>query len=251
MNDDNALLQCREHGYFRALKCPVCSRDGKILMYPDEVVSFGRILTGILRHFPERYGIRLNRHGYVKIYVLVPAIKGQHRKYSWLTPVHIEAFARTDPRGRYEVEGNEIRATYDHTIPVDLSDLPKDNIPEILFFLTSEEEKDMIKESGILPSDRTYIHLSGTYRKAKVSGLFHSPTPYIIGIKSDEVLSSGHNIYRASNDVFLTDYIPSKAIVDIEQEPVELTEEEKEEISNFNERKKRFEKSEKKENIND
>ncbi len=233
------LRVCPIDGFYRGFECPKCGQEGRNLMYPDEVDAIGRILAGILRHFPENYGIKLSKNGYAKIYSIVPAIKTQRRKFGWLAPIHIEALGKTDERGRYQVnEREEIRATYDHTIPVILDDLPVDDIPDILYYQTTEEEFSLIRETGISPSDKTYIHLSSTFRKTYVTGLFHVDDPLVIGINTDE-LRKKIPVYRASKEVYLTTEIPPEFILSIEQEKIELSQEEREEVENYKERRER------------
>ncbi len=240
MSEEAELRYCSKDGPFRGLRCPVCGEDGKRLMFPDEVWSIGRILAGMLRHFPENYGIRLDSHGYARIYSIVPAIKSQKRRYGWLTPLHIESLGKTDEKGRYQVsDRGEIRATYDHTIPVDLSDLPVDEIPDVVYYQTTPEEYDLIRETGINPSDKTYIHLSSTFRKAYVSGRFHVENPLIIGISTERMRDMEKPVYRASREVFLTLEIPPECIEEIDQEPVTLTEEEIHEIESVRRRRER------------
>ncbi len=232
-------MVCPIDGFYRGMECPKCGQKGRSLMYPDEVEAVGRILAGMLRHFPENYGIRLNEKGYARIYSIVPAIKAQKRRYGWLTETHIEALGKTDERGRYQVnENKEIRATYDHTIPVILDDLPNDDIPELLYYQTTEEEFPIIRETGIFPSDKTYIHLSDSFRKAYVSGLFHVDDPVIIGIRSME-LNENEPVRRASAEVYLTMHIPPEFIDKIDQEEILLTDDEKKEISDYKERRRR------------
>jgi putative RNA 2'-phosphotransferase len=229
--EDQDLRSCREHGPFRGEICPVCGDEGKGLMHPDEIEGVSRILAGMLRHFPENYGVRMDPHGWVKIYTIVPAIRTQRRRYGWITPYHIIALAKTDHRQRYEVnERDEIRATYGHTIPVDLSDLPEENIPEIVYYQTTPEEYEFIMETGISPSDKTYVHLSSTYRKAYVSGLFHVDNPLILDVDTQKYIESGGKIYRASHEVYLCKEISPEFLKKSEVEEVELTEDEQEDI---------------------
>ncbi len=234
------LRECFEHGVFRGEECPQCGERGKRLMNEYEIEGLGRILAGMLRHFPENYGVRLNEHGWVKVYSIVPAIRARRKSFGWLTARHIESMALTDPKERYQVNReHEIRATYGHTIPVELDDLPNDELPDILFYQTTEEELEFIKETGISPSDKTWIHLSKTYRQAYVSGLFHVESPKIVGIDIKKLVASGINVYRATSDVFVSREIPPEFILDLEAEDVELTEYEKSEIQKVKQRREK------------
>lgn len=96
--EEKDLRACREHGPFRGDICPLCGDDGRGLMHPDEIEGVSRVLAGMLRHFPENYGVKMDPQGWVRIYSIVPAIRAQRRRYGWITPFHIEALAVTDQR---------------------------------------------------------------------------------------------------------------------------------------------------------
>lgn len=233
-------MKCQEHGPYRGDKCPECGEIGKRLMNELEIEGLSRILAGMLRHFPENYGIRLNEHGWIKVYTLVPAIRMERKNFMWLTPYHLEAMIKTDSKERYAInEQHEIRATYGHTIPVELDDLPADDIPEKLYYQTTDEEYDFIKETGINPSDKTWIHLSKTYRQAYVSGLFHIDSPAVLEVDTTKLMESGHPVYRATSDIYLTKDIPPEFVSVAPGEDVVLTDEESVEIQEVKQRRER------------
>jgi len=236
----NDLMKCQEHGPYRGEECPVCGVVGKRLMNELEIEGLSRILAGMLRHFPENYGIRLNEHGWIKIYSLVPAIRAEKRNFSWLTPYHLEAMVKTDTKERYAINSlHEIRATYGHTIHVEMDDLPSDDIPGKLYYQTTDEEYDFIKETGITPSDKTWIHLSKTYRQAYVSGLFHIDSPTVLEVDTERLVSSGRPVYRATSDIFVAKEIPPEFVSVSAKEDVELTDEERREVEEVKERRER------------
>lgn len=234
------LRECYDHGVFRGNECPQCGERGKRLMNEYEIEGLGRILAGMLRHFPENYGVRLDDHGWVKIYSIVPAIRARRKSFGWLTVRHIESMALTDPKERYQVSrDHEIRASYGHTIPIEMDDLPTDEVPDVLYYQTTNEELEFIKETGISPSDKSWIHLSRTYRQAYVSGLYHVDEPKILGIDVKGLVSSDKPVYRATDDVFLVREIPTEFIIEAPEEEVELTEEEKVDMERVRERREK------------
>lgn len=234
------LRECFDHGVFRGDECPQCGERGKRLMNEYEIEGLGRILAGMLRHFPENYGVRLNDHGWVKIYSIVPAIRARRKSFGWLTARHIESMALTDPKERYQVSrDHEIRASYGHTIPIEMDDLPTDEIPDVVYYQTTEEELEFIKETGISPSDKSWIHLSRTFRQAYVSGLYHVDEPTILGIDVKKLTESGIPVYRATDDVYLVREIPSEFFVDTPVEDISLTEEEKKDMERVRERREK------------
>ena len=105
------LGECEEHGYYRGESCPVCSEKGKFLMNDRELNSLGRIIAGVLRHFPDKLGVMIDGHGWIDISEFVEAIGISRSGFHWLRNHHIEAIALTDPKGRYQIDGVIVRAT--------------------------------------------------------------------------------------------------------------------------------------------
>jgi putative RNA 2'-phosphotransferase len=104
-----------------------------------------------------------------------------------------------------------VRATYGHSIPLEL-DLPTDDVPAELFFPTTEEEVDIILETGLLPSDRSMVHLSLTYDDAMRAGKVRVDNPIILVIDADAVFDAGFDIGKAGKTVFLAKEIPADCL---------------------------------------
>jgi putative RNA 2'-phosphotransferase len=226
------LGNCDNHGYFRGEVCPICNRKGRFMMSDRELDSLGRIMAGVLRHFPEKLGVVVDGRGWVDISKFVDAVGGSRSGFHWLKVSHVEAIALTDPKGRYQVDGGMIRATYGHTIDVKLDDLPlADN--EAFYYPVTEEEIDLILEGGLTPVDRRQVHLSGSIEKALEAGRVRSEDPLIIRIDGKKAIEDGVLIYRAGFDVYVTDRIDAKYIskVDASQIPASKDQQESEEPS--------------------
>ena len=102
-------------------------------MSDKEANSIGRILALVLRHAPEKFNVEMDINGWVNARELSEAIATQRRHYHWVRAWHFEAISDSDEKGRYQVENGMIRATYAHSIEIDL-DLPTDDIPEGLYY---------------------------------------------------------------------------------------------------------------------
>ena len=213
------LGECVEHGYFRGDVCPVCGQKGKFLMSDRELDSLGRIIAGVLRHFPEKLGVSIDGHGWVDISEFVHAIGSSRSGFHWLRTHHIEAIALTDPKGRYQIDGGMVRATYGHTINLDLSDLPDADLKEY-FYPVTEEEMDVILEHGLNPIDRKHVHLSGSIEKAIEAGRVRTEEPLILRIDGKKALKQGVNIYRAGIDVYITDRIDSELLSKVDAKEI-------------------------------
>jgi putative RNA 2'-phosphotransferase len=205
------LGKCDEHGYYRGETCPVCDKKGKFLMSDRELDSLGRIMAGVLRHFPEKLGVMVDGHGWVDISEFVEAVGVSRSGFQWLKEHHIEAIALTDPKGRYQVDGGMIRATYGHTIDIRLDDLPPAEIDEF-FYPVTEEEIDIILEGGLNPIDRKNVHLSGSIEKAIEAGKVRTEIPLILRIDGKKAREDGVRIFHAGKDVYITERIDAKYI---------------------------------------
>jgi putative RNA 2'-phosphotransferase len=205
------LRECRTHGYFRDHVCPSCSAEGRFLMNDREVEQIGRTMAGVLRHFPERFSLKMNEHGWVDLMDFVTALQIRQNKFRWIRMHHIMAIIETDPKGRYEFKDGSIRATYGHSINVDL-DLSTENIPSILYYPTTKEEVNILLETGLKPSDRKMVHLSGSYEIATEAGKVRVSDPVILKIDAKKAITKGFVIKKAGKSIFLTEAVPHQFI---------------------------------------
>ncbi len=219
------LRECADHGYFRGEACPICGEPGRFLMNEQELEQIGRTMAGALRHFPEKFELQMDEQGFVSLKEFIAALKRQRERYHWLRPHHIIAIIETDPKGRYQVSNDLIRATYGHSLPLNLN-LPTDNIPDTLYYPTTPEESDILLETGLKPSDRKQVHLSKTYNDARTAGKVRTEEPIILAIDAKKAIEDGIVIQRAGRTVFLTLEIPAPYLRKAElPEVVEETEE--------------------------
>ena len=218
LRSDKMMRECEEHGYFRDEYCPVCGEEGKFIMNDYEVEKLGRTMAGILRH--GKFDLRMDDQGFVRIKEIVAVVKEKNPRMHWLRPHHIIALADTDPKGRYQVAGDSVRATYGHTIPLELK-LDTDNIPDELYYPTTPEEADIILETGLMPSDRAMVHLSLTYDDAFRAGSVRVEEPVILAIDCNRCFDEGYDIGKAAKTVFLCKQVPADCLRIIHEEELE------------------------------
>jgi putative RNA 2'-phosphotransferase len=214
---DFMLRQCRSHGHFSGTNCPVCNDEGKFIMSDREANSLGRILALVLRHAPEKFNVDMDINGWVNTRELSEAIGNQRRHYHWLRGWHFEAIANADEKGRYQVENGMIRATYGHSIELDL-DLPTDDIPEALYYPCESGDVETLLEYGITAGDRKNVHLSRSIQNAMEAGHVRIDRPTILEIDTTRAIADGHTIYRAGTTVFLTDEVPGEYLYKIDED---------------------------------
>ena len=198
-----------EHGFFRGEKCQFCGEEGEMIMSPRHVDKFGRIMAGILRHFPDRFDLEMNQQGWGDVGEFVEAIVEKRGGLGYLTIKHVKAIIETDPKGRYQFKDNRIRATYAHSIDLDL-DLPTEDVPEHLYFACSEEDVEDYIENGLFPEDRMMVHLSGTRLNALEAGRHIIGKPVVLMVDVREAEKSGGKIMKAGTTVFVTKEVVGK-----------------------------------------
>lgn len=185
-------------------------------MNENELSWFGRTLTGILRHFPEKFGLDMDAQAWVDMDEIIDNVRQKNPRSRWLRPEHIIGIVKTDDKGRYQVKMNKVRATYGHSLDVAL-DLPTDDIPEALFYPSSPEEAEVLLEVGIRHSDRAMVHLSDTKISAKEAGSHRVTNPVILMVNTEDAIQDGVVIQKAGNHVYVTDFIPPNYISLVEE----------------------------------
>lgn len=203
------LANCRTHGNYRGENCPLCDEAGRFIMKDHEVDRIGRMMALILRHQPDKFNLSMDGRGWIDLEEFVEAIRRARPQYSrWLRKNHIEAVVETDEKGRYQIDGGMIRATYAHSVNVNLDDLPEAQV-DTLYFPVSEEELDLVLEAGLRPSDRNMIHLSATPDKAYSAGRVHIADPILLQVDVKASSDAGNFIFRAGKTVYITEAVES------------------------------------------
>jgi putative RNA 2'-phosphotransferase len=214
---DLVLKECASHGYFRDEYCPVCGDKAKFLLSDQELDVLGRTMAGVLRHFPQRYGLDMDERGWVDLRDFITAVQIRNRRFKFLKPHHILGIIETDRKGRYQFRDGRIRATYAHSIRVNL-DHPTEDVPDQLYYPTSEEECQVLLDAGITPGDRAMVHLSGNYDAAMEAGKVRIRNPVILEIDTVGARDDGVTIMRAGKTVYLTDEVPPDYVRRLEEE---------------------------------
>lgn len=218
------LRECQEHGYFRGEICPVCGAEGKFLMSDRELEHIGRSMAGVLRHFPERFNLEMDEHGWVDVRAFISAMVERQPRLHWLRMHHIVAIVETDPKGRYQFSNGKMRATYGHSFDVEL-DLPTDGIPERLYYPATEEEVSILIENGLKPADRRMVHLSKTSADAYIAGRVRTEKPVIIEVDASSMIRNDGVIQRAGKTVFLAKEVPPAYLRVMAEEEITVPEE--------------------------
>jgi putative RNA 2'-phosphotransferase len=163
-----------------------------------------KYLCLILRHKPETIGITLDAHGWANVKDLIKGVNKTHK----LDMEMLEEIVATDDKQRYSFNDDKtmIRANQGHSVNVDV-ELEEIEPPEFLWHGTGEKYVNSIKEIGLIPKSRLYVHLSEKYLTAVDVGLRHGK-PKVLCVKSGQMYKEGYKFYKSKNGVWLTKIVP-------------------------------------------
>ena len=206
---------------FKCRKCCVyteksvhCGVEASLVIDGARRVKLSKLISGTLRHFPERLGLKLDREGFVGIEELVKAIKSNKKSYSWLNSEHVIALAMLDPKGRFEIKNGKIRARYGHSIKVRINYIG-DREVKILYHGTTKERLKDILSRGLRPMKRLKVHLTSSIEEAWQNARRWNRRPVVIVVDADALRNKGMKILKAGKYTYLVDKVPVDCITKI------------------------------------
>jgi putative RNA 2'-phosphotransferase len=175
------------------------------------LVKLSKFLALILRHQPERFDLALDAAGWASLDEVMEILRGLPN-FRWATRADVMklvAEGSGDDKRRFEVEANRIRARYGHSVEQRIVYEPCAP-PERLYHGTTPEALPAIRQEGLRPMGRQYVHLSPDAETAVRVGARHASDPIVLTVRAGAAHASGILFYQASEQVYLTEYIPPK-----------------------------------------
>src|SRR5438105_15964813 len=77
--------------------------------------QLSKFLSLMLRHQPERFGLRLDADGFVPLTDLLAAVR-RERAWQEITEEYVREVVATSDKQRFEIDGDRIRARYGHSV---------------------------------------------------------------------------------------------------------------------------------------
>lgn len=200
---------CERCGFFEGM-CE-CG-NGKILLDGKTRIRVSKFLSGLLRHYPEKFGIKLDKNGFADLKEVLDILKERYG----IDEISLRALVHLDKKGRFEIVGDRIRAKYGHTVPVNHRWSESGGVPPILYHGTSPKNLESIMRKGLLPMRRREVHLSETLEDAIEVGRRYSEKPVVLIINAKGMINDGYEI-RKKGKVYTTDFVPPKYILAIKR----------------------------------
>lgn len=205
------LRACPAHGPFDAATCPTCGHEGEPLLDQARRTRLSKFLSGALRHFPDDVGLEPDGRGFVDAGALLEAARG---RYDFADERTVEAVLVLDPNDRFEVdrERGRVRATYGHSIDVDLADAGQPARPSVLYHGTAPGNLEPIRQEGIRPMARQEVHLSPDVDTALEVGRRHADEPVVLRVDAEGLREAGVEVHRRAATVYTCERVPARFV---------------------------------------
>jgi putative RNA 2'-phosphotransferase len=174
-----------------------------------ETIKTSKFLSLILRHEPQRVGLKLDSAGWSSVDELLAAV---NRHGISLTLEELRNVVATNDKKRFAFsqDGSKIRASQGHSVEVDLQYSPEVP-PAFLYHGTPERFVQSIRAKGLNKGQRHDVHLSPDATTAIKVGQRRGK-PVILKIRAAEMHRAGHVFRRSANDVWLVQFVPKEFI---------------------------------------
>lgn len=171
-------------------------------------IAVSKTIGYFLRHDPAAGGLTLDENGWTSFEALAGAL---HAKFG-VSAEEIREIVASDPKRRYAVDGDRIRASQGHSVEVDLA-LSAVTPPDVLYHGTVERFLESILRQGLLKGERTHVHLSSDIDAALVVARRRRGShPIVLKIGSSAMHAAGIAFYRSDNGVWLVEAVPAQFV---------------------------------------
>ena len=170
-----------------------------------ELIGLSKLLSLALRHDPSALALEVDAAGWTQVDALVEAVRVRHPGFSRAV---LEELVATNEKRRFVLSGDglRIRAAQGHSIGIDLG-LPPAVPPVLLFHGTASRSLASIREQGLRPGGRDYVHLSADADAAAHVGSRHG-RPVVLVVEARRMAEAGHTFHVAQNGVWLVRDVP-------------------------------------------
>ena len=168
-----------------------------------DYISLSKEISYALRHAPWEYELEMDEEGFVPLEQLLSALE--------ISKDDVLKVMEISEKKRLELYDDKIRALYGHSIPMHIKKI-EGNPPYILYHGTAKRFIKSIKETGLLPMKRQYVHLSVDEETATAVGKRRDNSPVLLKIDTKQAIADGIKFYIGNDKVWLCDKLPAKYI---------------------------------------
>jgi putative RNA 2'-phosphotransferase len=173
-------------------------------MNDKEMTRASKFFSLILRHEPDRVGLKLGDAGWVDVKELLQAVNRHGVSLTLDQLAHVVATS-DKKRFAFSEDGRRIRANQGHSIAVDLRYQPQVP-PEFLYHGTAIRFLPGIRRHGLQRMQRHDVHLSAETKVTVQVGSRHGK-PALLIIRSGDMHRAGHVFTCSANGVWLVKHV--------------------------------------------
>jgi putative RNA 2'-phosphotransferase len=171
---------------------------------PRQLEGLAKVLTYLLCHRPDEFGLVLDRDGFVSVKQLLQALAAEHG-WSHARRHHLEQLAGLLQPPRFELAGDRFRGLI--PAPANLrraGEAP----PALLYIAITPKAHERVFESGLkAPGDRELV-LAHTRELALKLGRRRSPEPVLVTVQAQAAAKSGVALESYGEELCLAREIP-------------------------------------------
>ncbi|WFP60696.1 RNA 2'-phosphotransferase [Mesorhizobium sp. WSM4904] len=167
--------------------------------------QISKFMSLVLRHAPEEAGLVLDDSGWADFGALCVVIR---QKFG-ASAADVERVVAENPKRRFAIDGNRIRAVQGHSVDVDLGLMPSPP-PAVLYHGTKEEFLPAILRDGLTGQSRLHVHLSMDIETARVVARRRKGKDVILRVDSAAMSGNGMTFFLSDNGVWLTNQVPPR-----------------------------------------
>jgi putative RNA 2'-phosphotransferase len=171
--------------------------DADRIIMSKHHTEISKFLSFVLRHKPEAIGLALDAEGWADIDLLIASANQSGQA---LTRPLLQEVVETSDKKRFTIseDGLRIRAAQGHSTQSVAITYVEKQPPEFLYHGTATRFLDSIREQGLLPGARHYVHLSENQETATAVGQRYGK-PVVLKIKALQMHQQGVKFYLAEN----------------------------------------------------
>lgn len=174
-------------------------------MTPKRLVRASKYIARVLRHDPDRAGVRLDPQGWTSVDGL---LAGMRRANVRISRAELDEVVAGNDKQRFEFSADRtrIRARQGHSVSVDLGLAPAVP-PEVLYHGTVGRFLPAITAEGLRPMARHDVHLSPDAGTATRVGARRG-RPMVLTVAAGRMHRDGHEFRVTGNGVWLVAAVP-------------------------------------------
>lgn len=163
-------------------------------------VRLSKTMSHALRHEPWLYELELDEEGWTPVADLLAALD--------VPRARLEEVVRDNPKQRFELAGDRIRARYGHSVPGRIARTPGVP-PAVLYHGTPAAVAARIRAEGLRPMRRQYVHLSVTREMAESVGRRKGRDITVLTVDTVAARAAGWEFLLGNEFVWLAEHVPA------------------------------------------